>query len=357
MEIQEDASSLLLSAYKTGNCSDITIINGDKYQVHKLVLSTTIPYFARMFSSGLSESTNAVSAVINLDHPANAFDLMIEWAYCSKIKITKENAVDLFHLADYMNIPKLTTVCLNFLWNNFSDCPFIDVGHWINQIATEEVNNVIDRYIRSNFWDIVNTRSFLDYDVDTVAYMINLDNLDIDNEMQVFDAIMRWIRKNDERRSQLPKLLKKVNWVDINGAQFMNKIDKLTCIMECDLARDAIMAAVELSYFKSLKTIQINDVHFGPRDKSDSIHYAVYRDDDSSIRVCHFDKKHESIEFSENILLPPANFGDSHITEHCMDSDVVIRIDWKNKTYRLFKDSDRFSYCLLFGRLFQFNKK
>uniref|UniRef100_T1KW90 BTB domain-containing protein n=1 Tax=Tetranychus urticae TaxID=32264 RepID=T1KW90_TETUR len=112
MEVQEDASSLLLSAYKTGNCSDITIINGDKkYQVHKHILCTTIPYFAKMFSSGLSEST---SRVIKQDHPPNVFDLIIEWAYCSKIKITKENAVDLFHLADYMNIPKLTTVCLNF---------------------------------------------------------------------------------------------------------------------------------------------------------------------------------------------------------------------------------------------------
>ncbi|XP_015791102.1 uncharacterized protein LOC107367865 [Tetranychus urticae] len=39
-----------------------------------------------------------------------------------------------------------------------------------------------------------------------------------------------------------------------------------------------------------------------------------------------------------------------------MDSDVVIRIDWKNKTYRLFKSSDGYCYTLLFERLFQFNR-
>ncbi|XP_015791092.1 uncharacterized protein LOC107367856 [Tetranychus urticae] len=355
MDVGEDPSSFLLSTYKTGKWSDVTIMNKEKeYRVHKHILSNAIPYFDKMFSSGLSEST---CEVIKLDHPSYVFDLIIEWAYCSKISITKENAVDLFHLADYMNIPKLTALCLDYLWNESSDSPFIDVNHWINQIATEEILKSIDQYIRSNFRDIGNTDSFLDYDFDTVAYMINLDNLDIDNEMQVLDVIMRWIRKNVERRSQLPKLLKTVHWIDINGAQFMNKIDKLTWIMDCDPARHVIMAAVELSYFKSLKTIQINDVHFGPRNKSARFHYAVYRNNDSSIEVHHFDKKYESINLSENLSLPAAKFGDSHITEHCMDSDVVIRIDWKNKTYRLFKDSDRYCYCLLFGRLFQFNRE
>uniref|UniRef100_T1KW92 BTB domain-containing protein n=1 Tax=Tetranychus urticae TaxID=32264 RepID=T1KW92_TETUR len=324
MEIQEDASSLLLRAYKTGKWSDITIMNGDKkYRVHKLILSDVIPYFDRMFSSGLSEST--------------------------------KNAVDLFHLADYMNIPKLTALCLDFLWNESSDSPYIDVGHWINQIATEEVLKSIDQYIRSNFRDIVHTNSFLDYDVDTVTYMINLDNLNIDNEMQIFDAIMRWIRKNVERRSQLTKMLKIVHWVDINGVQFMDKIDK-SWIMDCDPARHVIMAALELSFFKSLKTIQINDVHFGPRNKSDGFHYAVYRNNDSSIDFHHFDRKYESINLSENPFLPAANFGDSNITEHIFDSDAVIRIDWKHKNYRLFKDSDC-CYTLLFGRLFQCNKE
>ncbi|XP_015791035.1 kelch-like protein 7 [Tetranychus urticae] len=306
-----------------------------------------------MFSSEFSEST---SEVINLDHPPNVFDLIIQWAYCAKISITKENAVDLFHLADYMNIPKLTTVCLNFLWNNFSDSPFIDVGYWINQIATEEVNNFIDRYICSNFLDIVNTDSFLDYDVDTVAHMFSLHDLDIDDEIQVFDAITRWIQKSVERQSHLPKLLKKVHWVEINAIQFMNRIDKLSWIMH-DRARPVIMAAIELMFYKSLKKIKDIDVVFGPRYASDSFHYAIRRKTDSSIVAHNFNGDYGNIVCSENRSLPPANFGDSHITEHCMDSDVVIRIDWKNKTYRLFKDSDRFSYCLLFGRFIATQQK
>ncbi|XP_015791097.1 kelch-like protein 25 [Tetranychus urticae] len=352
MEVQEDASSLLHNSYKTGKCSDVTIMNGDEeYRVHKLVLSASIPYFDKMFSTGLSEST---SEVIKLDHPPIIFDLIIEWAYCSKILITEENAAELFHLADYMNIPKLTALCLDFLWNKSSDSPFIDVGHWINKIATEEVHDIIDRYICSNFWDIVNTETFLDYGVDTLDYIISLDDLHIDNEIQVFDAIIRWIQKDVERRSHLPKLLKKINWVDINGVQFMNRVDKLSWIMQ-DSTRPIIVAAVELSFFKSLKQIQINDVHSGPRNKSDIFHYAVYRKNDSSIEVHHFNEKYESINLSENLSLPEAKFGESHITQHSMDSDVVIRIDWRNKTYRLFNGSG--SYSLLFGRLFQFSKE
>ncbi|XP_015791085.1 kelch-like protein 26 [Tetranychus urticae] len=353
MEVKEDTSSLLMRAYKDGKWSDVTIMNGDKkYQVHKHILSTAIPYFDKKFTSGLKESS---SQVINLDHPPNAFDLIIEWAYGSKIKITKENAVDLFHLADYMNIPKLTTVCLNFLWNNFSDSPFIDVGHWINQIATEEVNNVIDRYICSNFLDIVNTDSFLDYDVDTVAHMLSLHDLDIDDEIQVFDAIIRWIQKSVERQSHLPKLLKKITWADINGVQFMNRIDKLPWIEKCDEVRPVIMAAFELSYFKSLKQIQVNDVNF-KRISLNRFHYAIYRKTDASIIAHNFNGNYGKIIFSENRSLPTANFGDSHISEHNIDSDVVIRIDWKNKTYRLFKSSDFYCYTLLFERLFQITR-
>uniref|UniRef100_T1KW97 BTB domain-containing protein n=1 Tax=Tetranychus urticae TaxID=32264 RepID=T1KW97_TETUR len=78
MEVMGDASSLLMRAYKNGKWSDVTVMNGDKkYQVHKHILSTSIPYFDKMFSSGLTEAS---SQVINLDHPPNAFDLIIEWA-------------------------------------------------------------------------------------------------------------------------------------------------------------------------------------------------------------------------------------------------------------------------------------
>uniref|UniRef100_T1KW80 BTB domain-containing protein n=1 Tax=Tetranychus urticae TaxID=32264 RepID=T1KW80_TETUR len=354
MEVQEDASSLLLRSYKDGKWSDITIMNGDnEYRVHKHVLSDAIPYFDKMFSSEFSEST---SQVIKLDFPSYAFDLIIEWAYCSKILITEDIAVELFHLADYMDISKLTTKCLNSLWNNFSDSPLIDIEHWINEIVTGEGHEIIDGYICSNFLDIVHTNGFLHYAVDTVDYIISLDHLHIDNEIQVFDAIIRWIQKSVERRSHLPKLLKKVRWVEINAVQFMNRINKLSWIMH-DRTRPVIMAVIELSFYKSLKQIhEVNDFNLKPRYELNSFHYAIYRNTDSSIIAHNFNGNYGKIIFSENRSLPPANFGDSHITEHCMDSDVVIRIDWKNKTYRLFKDSDH-CYILLFGRLFRFNKK
>ncbi|XP_015791036.1 kelch repeat and BTB domain-containing protein 12 [Tetranychus urticae] len=363
-DIQQNiTSSFLISAYKSGKCSDVTVVmNGDEeYRVHKLVLSASIPYFDKMFSSGLSEST---SEVIKLDHPPIIFDLIIEWAYCLKISITKANAVDLFHLADYMNITELTSECLNFLWNEFCDSPLIDIDYWMNKINTEETREINDKYICSNFWDIIHTDLFPKYNVETVNHMISLNELHIDHELQVFEAIIKWgdcVHFCDDDitiDTFMSKLLKKVRWVDIDVYEFMKRAEKVWWFEPCNEDRPVIMAALELSLYKSLEQVKISGLNFDCRGRARYIYHFIKWISDSNIKVEHRgDYKDISFSLTKDSDLSAPKFGDLSITEHEIEYDcAVIRIDWRNKTYRLFKNETS-EYILMFDRLFQFNKQ
>ncbi|XP_015791090.1 kelch-like protein 30 isoform X1 [Tetranychus urticae] len=352
VKIQQNASTGLSSAYKDRKFSDLIIVNNDKeYHVHKIILSSFIPQIDKMLSSGLAEST---SSRIKLDHPTEIFDLIIDWAYCQPISVTKENALGLFHLSDYLDIPDLANESLSFLFDHFSNEVVVEIDHWINQIATLKARQLIDQYICENFCDIIATKSFLGFEVDTVYYMINLIGLNIESELQVFEAIIKWVTINaNERLVHLPKLVSALHWTSINIDQFTNTIAQNFYIKLCKETRPIILSAFESICYNTSDQIKDVNLIIGPRLKKPTNLYYLTKEAEGTLTLRSF--------LNENIFFPlvcDVNMTFNRCTDECtteslIDSDKLILINWIKKTYRLTNHS---VFSKLFGRNFEFKE-
>uniref|UniRef100_A0A914QWV3 BTB domain-containing protein n=1 Tax=Panagrolaimus davidi TaxID=227884 RepID=A0A914QWV3_9BILA len=190
-----------------GKLCDITIIsNGRQFNAHKIVLAASIPYFYTMFTCGLDESKQTK---INLDsHDADVLEIIINYAYTGKIKLTPENIFTITNLASYMQINDLIYRCQEFLpticsINNIFKVLEIGVIY-DNQRIIECAN----RFLKVNFYSASHTDEFLKLNVESVCAILKNDELHVDHEDQILDAAMRWINYDfDERCKHAPKVL------------------------------------------------------------------------------------------------------------------------------------------------------
>uniref|UniRef100_T1JUI8 BTB domain-containing protein n=1 Tax=Tetranychus urticae TaxID=32264 RepID=T1JUI8_TETUR len=104
-------------SYLDNKFIDLTIYNrGKEYRVHKIIVCSAIPYFAEMFSSETEESS---INRIEVDHPTELFEIIINWAYDRKIYITTVNSSELKKLANHLGMTSLD----GLLWQYASDIP------------------------------------------------------------------------------------------------------------------------------------------------------------------------------------------------------------------------------------------
>ena len=68
-----------------------------------------------------------------------------------------------------------------------------------------------DDYIRDNFTTVSLNEEFLAMPYPILYELISSGDLNVDSEEQVYEAVMKWIRRDKEmRKAHLPALLEKV---------------------------------------------------------------------------------------------------------------------------------------------------
>ncbi|XP_025017773.1 uncharacterized protein LOC107367795 isoform X2 [Tetranychus urticae] len=313
--------------------------------------------YIQMFASGMKEAT---SKEVILDHPIESFEIIIDWAYCQPIEITDENVRELYHLADYFNIPDLALECLMILLDCFSDQPMLEIDYWRTQVGVIDIGKIIDRYICLNFRKIISTSKFLTYDVDTVDYIVSCNKLDIDKEIEVFDAIMMWIYGNIEKNLvHLPRLLTKLHWYSITHTEFIDKIASNSCIKGNKDCHAIIMSAFGLIHLGSSDSAISQNLKLEPRDFHGSPTRLFFLTDVSESKkkvewLDDFGGVQEICILDYDPTLVARRLQHAHISEHCF-SDYIVQIDWKRRRWNHFKN-DELIITKLFEHVITFEK-
>lgn len=98
-----------------GRLCDITICcDGSRLSCHKIVLAAFSPqYFKVMFSEKFSEGQQNEVTISGVD--SSAMSMLIDYAYTSKVLITKFNVHSLLCAADLFGISHIRNVCCHFM--------------------------------------------------------------------------------------------------------------------------------------------------------------------------------------------------------------------------------------------------
>uniref|UniRef100_T1JY85 BACK domain-containing protein n=1 Tax=Tetranychus urticae TaxID=32264 RepID=T1JY85_TETUR len=322
------------------NDDKLTVLNrSSQYRISKKLIRK-VPYFGKMLSHECLESKENK---VELDFDEQALKLIFHWIEHGYIFIEMDCVINLCTIADYFGMDNhLKDQCSKHFHDNFSIEHLPVVIPQVTSTSKLIDSGKLDAFICRYFTKIVNTSVWLDYPIETIEYICAL-NLMIYSEVQVFDAIIRWVEfKKDPRKSYLKGLLNSIRWCHLE--------DK-------DLAQLKENKYVKSANFKpKLCSREASGCNCSIDRTKQNYFIAIEKLDDTDLQVKVLDKNfmllvNQVIQSDKSLPLHPIH--DEHISDIFFDSGrKMIRIDWKQKRYRMHTSFKNFkSYYLKMNKL------
>ncbi|KAM9332264.1 kelch-like protein 40b [Pholidichthys leucotaenia] len=200
-------------------------IKDKEFPCHRLVLCACSSYFRSIFLSDQEESKK--KEVVLEDVEPGVMGLILKYLYTSKINVTEQNVQDIFAVANMYQIPSIFTVCVSFLQKRLtlSNCLAIfRLGLMLDcpRLAVSARNYACER-----FQLISRDDEFLQLHPSELAAILSNDNLNVETEEAVFEALMKWVSRDTENREkELPGLLDCIRLRLISEDYLKEKVEK-----------------------------------------------------------------------------------------------------------------------------------
>ena len=171
---------------------DITLsVDGEQFLCHKVVLASFSSYFKAMFTGNMAESQQNKVAINGVE--ADMIHLLINYAYTSEIWINKNNVQSLLSAANLLEVLPVRDACCQFLERHMDETNCLGIHCFAETHACAELQNKTKLFVLDYFTDVSQQDEFLNLSSGKLIEFICNDDLRVDSEEIVFDAVMRWL--------------------------------------------------------------------------------------------------------------------------------------------------------------------
>ncbi|XP_035674404.1 kelch-like protein 24 isoform X2 [Branchiostoma floridae] len=199
----------------------ILCVSGKEIPCHRNVLAACSGYFRAMFCNGHRESKE--HKVTIHEASASALQLLVDYAYMSKVTITEDNAVELMEGASFFQVPPVSDACTKFLTDSLcvNNCmKMVNLGGMLNSKLEAEALS----FAMKEFAAASKTPEFLGLTKDQLIKLISSDDLNAPEET-VYTAVLRWINHDTrKRKKEMKELMELVRFPYMDRMYFMEKV-------------------------------------------------------------------------------------------------------------------------------------
>ncbi|RVE58784.1 hypothetical protein OJAV_G00197490 [Oryzias javanicus] len=200
-------------------------IKDKEFPCHRLVLCACSSYFRSIFLSDLEESKKR--EIVLEDVEPGVMGLILKYLYTSKINVTEQNVQDIFAVANIYQIPSIFTVCVSFLQKRLSLSNCLAIFRLGLMLDCPRLAVSARNYACERFQLISRDEDFLQLFPSELAAILTNDNLNVETEEVVFEALMNWVSRDVENREkELPGLLDCVRLRLVTDDYLKEKVDK-----------------------------------------------------------------------------------------------------------------------------------
>ncbi|XP_047457320.1 kelch-like protein 41a [Mugil cephalus] len=220
----QDGLKELLNENKLIDCS---LKVGDRsIPCHQLILAACSPYFRELFFSEEGKEAERKEVVLeNLD--ANILEAIVNYMYSAEIDINENNVQDVLAVANRFQIPSVFTVCVNYLQKNISKKSCLAIYRLGLMLNCARLAIAARDYIADRFETVAKDEDFLELAPPELFAIIGADALNVEKEEDVFEALMRWIRKDkDKRLKSLDEAFDFIRFRLLPEKYFKDKVEK-----------------------------------------------------------------------------------------------------------------------------------
>lgn len=194
----QDGLKELLNENKFVDC---TLKVGDRcFPCHRLILAACSPYFRDIFFSEDGKVKEDLKEVALDDVDPNILDMIIKYLYSADIDLTDGNVQEIFALANRFQIPSVFTVCVNYLQKKLSVSNCLAIFRLGLVLNVPRLAVAARDYSADRFESLASEEEFLQLAPHELFALIGADALNVEKEEMVFEALMKWVRSDKEKR-------------------------------------------------------------------------------------------------------------------------------------------------------------
>ncbi|XP_031714448.1 kelch-like protein 41a [Anarrhichthys ocellatus] len=220
----QDGLKELLNENKLIDC--VLKVGDRSIPCHRLILSACSPYFRELCFLEDGKEKDTMEVILENMDP-NVMEAIVNYMYSAEIDINDNNVQDILAAANRFEIPSVFTVCVNYLQKGLTkkNCLAIyRLGLMLNsaRLALAARDHIADR-----FETVAKDKDFLELAPPELFAIIGADALNVDKEEVVFETLMRWIRKDKEKRAKsLEEAFECVRFRLLPEKYFKEKVEK-----------------------------------------------------------------------------------------------------------------------------------
>lgn len=233
----DDHQSTLLtsmkSLYDDALLVDLVLcVQEQRFSCHRNVLACTSPYFKAMFTADLTESKQTEVKLHEVE--PDSVQLIIDYAYTGRIEITKINAQNLLAASSLFQITPILKACAKFMETQLDASNCIGIHYFAHIHNCTELRNKAREHIEKNFVEVSQGEEFLTLSEEKLSEIISSNELNVDQEEVVYEALLNWINSDkDKRLPRFADLLPLVRFGLINSRYIQDNIANHSYISSC----------------------------------------------------------------------------------------------------------------------------
>lgn len=219
---------------------DITLkVRDREFCAHRVVLSACSDYFSAMFTGDLEESHQSIVELQGLD--PDTMEFLLDFVYTESIQVSVENVQALLPAACLLQLEGVQKACCKFLEQQLDPSNCLGIRSFAESHGCEELRYAAEKYILKHFVDLVQSEEFFQLSSDNVESLIKCDNLTVPSEEAVFEAVISWIKQDENKRTNcLPKMLQYVRLPLLTPRYLTDTVDTEELIRQSLDCRDLV---------------------------------------------------------------------------------------------------------------------
>lgn len=235
----EEKFLALFSFQEDGWLCDIEIVCDDgSVSAHRVILAATSSYFKHMFSSAMMESSSSKIRMNGMT--VDSLTCILRFLYTNKLDVTKESALDVLRAANLLCLSPVEEKCCVTLLGPLSKDTVLDYAILADQYNMNDILKSSIEFLVKHFRHFFNNGlSRLDFRA--FQTLIVSDDLDVKNEMMVFDAVVKWIEHDlPNRLTHFKALLEHVRLPLLSPKYLVDIVEKSTYVRTDLQCRDLV---------------------------------------------------------------------------------------------------------------------
>ncbi|XP_048453078.1 kelch-like protein 29 [Rhincodon typus] len=245
-ELQTEMLKELNEQRRAKEFTDLKItVEGKEFEVHQNVLASCSLYFKELIKRASKDNKNGEKLELTISNiNADVLEMLLEFVYTGSLIINSGNAKTLLEAASKFQFRTFCKVCVSFLEKQLTANNCLGILAMAEAMQCNELHNMAKAYALQNFPEVTTQDEVLNVSKDDLIAFLSNDNLNTKAEELVYEAVIKWIKKDPINRTQhLSELLAVVRLPFIHPSYLLNVVDNEELIKSSEACRDLVNEA------------------------------------------------------------------------------------------------------------------